>query len=252
MSNNKHCGPDIVKYFIVEPNSGDSLTGVTGNFSVCDGILYANTIEGCTDDLTINGNLFNGDGSVLFSSTISACAGIYTSNIYGCSPITIHDELKLISVTNNNLLDRALVIDPITGLVQYRNLTSIVSGTTEVVDFTYNNSNTFTIERSDGLFLSATINQVTGLTVNGDITINDNTFVGNTIEPLVTDVVDIGTPIKRFRNINTISGTSTVWTSTNQVVTPNLNLGLDGLGNQRTITANNSIIQNDILLGGNY
>jgi len=58
------------------------------------------------------------------------------------------------------------------------------------------------------------------------------------------------TPIKRFRDINTVSGTTTVWTSTIKVYTPELDLGLDSLGNQRTITANNSVIQNDILNGG--
>ena len=60
------------------------------------------------------------------------------------------------------------------------------------------------------------------------------------------------TPSFRFRNINTISGTSTVWTSTDRVITPNLDLGLDSSGNTRTITANNSIIQDDCLLGGTY
>lgn len=84
------------------------------------------------------------------------------------------------------------------------------------------------------------------------------TFDGTTITPHkdiipITDaVIDMGTPIKRFRNINTISGTSTVWTSTNVLNTPNLNLGLDTEGNSRIITANNSIIQEDILNGGTY
>lgn len=84
------------------------------------------------------------------------------------------------------------------------------------------------------------------------------TFSGNTITPYkdITpesdNVINIGTPIKRFRDINTVSGTSTVWTSTIQVITPNLNLGLDSGNNQRTITADNSILQNDILFGGTY
>lgn len=84
------------------------------------------------------------------------------------------------------------------------------------------------------------------------------TFSGGTITPYkdivpeIDDEINIGTPIRRFRDINTISGTSTVWTSTNQVITPNLNLGLDSQGNLRVITANNSIIQQDVLNGGNY
>ncbi len=157
---NKNCGPDIVKYFVVQP----SITGSTGDFSVCDGVLFVNILSGCTGDVNLNGTIFGGDGSVLFNSTVSACTGIYTSNLYGCSPITIHDDLL----------------------------------------------------------------------------------------PSSDDTINLGTPIRRFRDINTVSGTSTVWTSTNVVNTPNLNLGLDSDNNQRTITANNSVIQDDILMGGNY
>jgi len=72
------------------------------------------------------------------------------------------------------------------------------------------------------------------------------------IEPNVDASIDVGSPIKRFRNVNTVSGTSTVWTSTIKVTTPTLDLGNDSQGNSRQITANNSIIQDDTLLGGNF
>ena len=78
------------------------------------------------------------------------------------------------------------------------------------------------------------------------ITIHDDLL------PLNDGGSDLGTPVKRFRDVNTISGTSTVWTSTNRIITPELDLGLDSSGNTRTITANNSIIQDDILNGGDY
>ena len=84
------------------------------------------------------------------------------------------------------------------------------------------------------------------------------TFSGDTITPYksiipnVDNTLNLGTASKRFRDVNTVSGTSTVWTSINQVITPNLNLGLDSDNNQRTITADNSIIKNDTLFGGNY
>ncbi len=64
--------------------------------------------------------------------------------------------------------------------------------------------------------------------------------------------IDVGIPTKRFRNINTVSGTSTVWTSTIKVTTPTLDLGNDSQGNLRQITADNSIIQDDFLNGGIY
>jgi hypothetical protein len=132
---NKHCGPDVVKYFVVEPSTGGSTTGATGNFYVCSGTTFTDVIDPCSTGVTINSN---------FS--------------------------------------------------------------------VYQNA---TLPTSDG-------------------------------------TKDLGSPVRRFRDINTISGTSTVWTSTDRVITPNLDLGLDGLGNPRIITADNSVIQNDILNGGSY
>jgi hypothetical protein len=87
---------------------------------------------------------------------------------------------------------------------------------------------------------------------------NTFTFTGDTITPHksiipnIDNTLNLGTISKRFRDVNTVSGTSTVWTSINQVITPNLNLGFDSDNNQRIITANNSIIVNDTLFGGNY
>jgi hypothetical protein len=70
--------------------------------------------------------------------------------------------------------------------------------------------------------------------------------------PTSDNLISVGSPSRRFRNINTISGTSTVWTATGIIYTPKLNLGLDLSGNTREITADNSIIQDDVLNGGFY
>lgn len=78
------------------------------------------------------------------------------------------------------------------------------------------------------------------------------TLFNTSIKPLIDGTIDVGVPSKRFRDINTISGTTTVWNATVSVTTPTLNLGLDSLNNLRIINANNSIIQDDILLGGTY
>jgi hypothetical protein len=78
------------------------------------------------------------------------------------------------------------------------------------------------------------------------------TIFNTSIVPEIDNNIDVGTSFKRFRDINTVSGTSSVWTSTITVITPTLDLGLDSQGNLRQITANNSIIQDDILLGGTY
>lgn len=81
---------------------------------------------------------------------------------------------------------------------------------------------------------------VTGITLSNDIV------------PNTDDTINLGSPFRRFRNINTVSGTTSYWTATVKVKTPEIDLGLDSSGNTRTITANNSVIQDDILNGGNY
>jgi len=122
------------------------------------------------------------------------------------------------------------------------------------------------------------VTTITGST--GDFTVSGDLFVCNSGSTIFTDFIDpcssgvtinsnftvyedftqptsdgtktFGTPNRRFRDVNTISGTSTVWTSTDRVVTPELHLGLDSQNNNRTITANNSVIQDDVLDAGDY
>ena len=125
-----HCGPDIVKYFVVEP-ANDVVTGATGNFFVCSGTTFLSTISGCTDSVNFNGNTFYNSGDVFFNGVLTACTGIHTSNIYGCSPITVHDELILLNkltlsaITQDNGLTEILARDSGTGEVKYRDVSSI-------------------------------------------------------------------------------------------------------------------------------
>lgn len=108
----------------------------------------------------------------------------------------------------------------------------IVSGTT----FTGNTSASCINE----IYINNLHGCVSGITIHDDITPNnDNTFY-------------LGTNLKRFRDINTVSGTTTYWTATVKVITPEVDLGNDSLGNSRIITANNSVIQNDVLNGGTF
>jgi hypothetical protein len=78
------------------------------------------------------------------------------------------------------------------------------------------------------------------------------TIFNTSLMPSLDATIDVGIPTRRFRDINTISGTSSVWTSTIKVTTPLLDLGLDNQSNLRQITADNSIIQDDFLNGGIY
>ena len=188
---------------------------------------------------------------------LSACTGFYTNNIYSCSGDTITIESDILST---NTINSSVILSGGT------NLLDIFGGSgqnTFITGFTYDNSNNLTIQRNDGVSFDVNISEFSGLTINGVLSACTGVYTSNlygcspiTIHddllPLNDGGSDLGSPVKRFRDVNTISGTSTVWTSTNKIITPELNLGLDSSGNTRTITANNSIIQDDILNGGVY
>jgi len=79
------------------------------------------------------------------------------------------DTLNLSTIFNNNTLTQLLVRNDITGVVEYRDVSSISGGSgtnTFVTGFTYNDNNTFTINDNVGSAFTATINQLSGLTVN--------------------------------------------------------------------------------------
>jgi len=186
---------------------------------------------------------------------LSACTGFYTNNIYSCSGDTITIESDILST---NTINSSVILSGGTNLLDiFGGLDKFITG------FTYYNSNNLSIQRNDGVSFDVNISEFSGLTINGVLSACTGVYTSNlygcspiTIHddllPLNDGGSDLGTPVKRFRDVNTISGTSTVWTSTNKIITPELNLGLDRSGNTRTITAYNSIIQDDILNGGHY
>lgn len=87
--------------------------------------------------------------------------------------------------------------------------------------------------------------------INGQLTAN-TVNATTSILPTQDITVNIGTPANRFREVNTYSGTTTIWSATTIIYSPTLDLGLDSLGNSRILTANSSILNNDVLLGGSY
>ena len=95
-------------------------------------------------------------------------------------------------------------------------------------------------------------NCITELYVENVFACNTGVTFHNDIKPYSSDTINLGTSGFRFRDVNTLSGTSTYWTSTITVNTPQVNLGLDGNGNSRIITANNSVVQDDTLNGGTF
>ena len=121
-----------------------------------------------------------------------------------------------------------------------------------------NITETFIIESTE---LTPTITACTGVYTNEVISCDSDTrilltpdelIINKSILPEVDAAIDAGTPTFRFREINTISGQSTTWSSSQKMITPILDLNLDSENNHRIITANNSIVQDDIINGGNY
>lgn len=90
-----------------------------------------------------------------------------------------------------------------------------------------------------------------------DLSQTGQTIFNNDIVPKKDGESKVGHKRRRFREINTISGKSTLWTSTtinsHTVRTKNLDLGYDSTANeQRVIDKFNSVIKNDQIYGGTY
>lgn len=164
----------------------------------------------------------------------------------------------------------------------YETLWNNASGSTRETDFsTTVSDNTPEGEEFINAWLDSSIEGVNGVTrenarwrifygtdIPNDALINDSITIGTTEIELgeTTDTLsgltsvnattftgdDIGTETKRFRSVNTISGSTTYWSVSEELQTPLINLGDDSQGNSRLITADNSVIQSDTLFGGEY
>ena len=230
--------PGIASFNHSFVDKNEPISGSAGNYSAILGGTNQNILNGAT-----NSGILGGSGNTVnIGVTGSVILGGVNLTATTSNTAYVHN-LNIFNTPNDESLTDVLVTDA-NGNVKYRSVASIISGATSgntnITGFTYNNQNTFIISDDNNVSYSANFSTITGLTTSGDI------------NPTTDNTVNLGTPIKRFRDINTVSGTSTVWTSTTSVITPLLDLGLDSSGNTRQITADNSIIQNDILNGGNF
>jgi len=109
-------------------------------------------------------------------------------------------------------------------------LNSVISGGTTISS----GINTFTA----GTLLNTSIN-ITGASLN-DLYTSGNTnfwqasattfsginiYVNSEISPIGDNIVNIGSPIKRFRSLHVVSGVSVFFTATTRVYTPEIQLG---------------------------
>lgn len=123
------------------------------------------------------------------------------------------------------------------------------SGTTSLEDIIFNIASQ--VNQGSGLFLPLSGGTGGPYNFTGNTT-GETFYIENLIEPTIDNSVDLGTSLRRFRKVNTIEGVSTFWTATTAVYTQELNLGLDSNGENRIITADNSVIHGDILSGGTF
>ena len=127
------------------------------------------------------------------------------------------DTLNLTTIpSNDNSQTQVLVRNNTTGLVEYRDA-STFSGASDtntiVTGFTYNDNNTFTINDNAGSAFTATINQVSGLTVNG--TLSATTLDGSTIFSGGTNLLTIIEGLDTYVTGGTYSDITDVITFTN-------------------------------------
>ena len=208
----------------VSANTINSTVYLSGGTNLLDifGSMDTNTfVTGFTYDNSNNLNIQRNDGvsfgvniseysGLTINGVLSACTGIYTSNLYGCSPITVNDDLIILSgltfssITQDNGLTEILARDSGTGEVKYRDVSSIISAATSADTFVTGSTlsgNTLVLSRNDGVDLTTDLSGIAPISDLGDIL-----FVATTGDDSTGTKGDIHKP---FRNLYAAKSAST-------------------------------------------
>ena len=184
----------------------NTVTGLTST-----GIISSSSLSATT--LTVNGVNITGDTFVT-GGTYSAGTITFRNNQNTTFPVTgLTQPFTGGTVSGTTNFTNGLTANTISATT-YQNLP--VTADTFVTGFTYSN-NTFTISRNQGLTpLTSSINVVTGLTVNGNLTVtgttSSNTISATTYQNLPTDVRVTGSTYSNnvFTYTNNTGGTFNV------------------------------------------
>ena len=185
-------GSDVLK---ISGGSNVTITSGGTNLTVIDvsipldnnTFVTGGTYNPSTVDLDFSGNT----GFLPFSVDVSALKDDTNTFVTGFT----YDDINTFTITDNtgsaftasvNVLS-ATTISGGTLFGDGSNLTGISTENTTITGFTYNDANTFTISDSSGTTFDASINIMTGLTVNGDLNVNGESVFSGT----GTDVVQI-------------------------------------------------------------
>ena len=184
------------------------------------------------DTTTGNVTIINTDPDQIV--TISGGTGITTGGTYPNFTITNSAPDQTVTLSEGTNIS-------VTG--SYPNFTIDVTGLTDndiyITGFTYDDNNTFTISKNSGSSLNATINLVSGLTVNGDLSVTGNTNLNNVSATTISATTYQNLPLG-------IYGTGLTFN------TGNYDLTLDGQ-NGTLDTISLSILASDLTVtGGTY
>jgi len=227
--------------------------GTLPSYSGVKGILIA---ENTNNEARSSAGVY--EAMILNSSGSIVNSGVTNSIVLGGGTITATTDntvyvpnLNIGTTPLDNSLTQILSRDSSDGTIKYRDVASIISAVTSadtyVTGFTYDDSNNLTITRNDGTGFTTTINQVSGLTVNG--TLSATTLDGGTILSGGTNLLTIIDDRDTFV-------TGTTFTSNQSILTRNDNvdvLKISG-GTNVTITSggtNLSVIDVTIPPGDN-
>ena len=182
---------------------GSNLSGIT------DFYLTGQTFDDSNYILTSslnNGSVLNTDLSVL-ASDIFVVSGVYSSSTGIVTYTNSSGGTFNVSGFTTGMTDSYTNAANLNGnVIEFNNniqgsnfynvdlspaLSAFTTGNTYVTGFTYDNANTFTISRNDGMDISASINTLTGLTIDGIL--SATTYTGLTLNDL--DDVTTGIPV---------------------------------------------------------
>jgi hypothetical protein len=211
------------------------LTGTTDTFitggTYSEGVLILNRNDGV--NISISG--FSTTAIFTGNTSASCVSNLYISNLHGCSPITVWDPINSLSyisattyygdgsnltgipdyyVTGGTYSNGTLTLNRQNGSVS---VSGFLTGTTDTftTGFTYSNNN-LTINRNQGLTpLTVSINNFTGLTINGSL--SASTYLGLPIDP--DNFVTGGTFSSGTLTLNRQNGSVTITGITDNFVT---------------------------------
>ena len=227
------------------------------HYSYSTSSLYIPSVDTFTTGFTYNNNTLTiqrNEGLSDLSVSINSVTGLTINGNLGVTGTTSSSTIS--ATTYQNLPTDVFVTGGTFsgGSLTFRNNTGgtfsvsgISSFDTFVTGFSYNN-NTFTIGQNSGSSLTATINLVTGLTVNGNLSVTGTTSCGTisatTYQNLPTDIRVTGASYSNntFTFTNNTGGTFSTLFNTVTGLTVNGNLSVTGNTNVRGLTGTTALI----------